>query len=61
MIRKTIFGLVAATALATAAFAPTAASAAYFGYGYGSDFSSYDSYKPFSGYSYGHRSQGYFY
>lgn len=61
MIRRTILGLVAAAALAGAAFAPTAASAAYYGYGYGSDFASYDSYKPSSGYSYGNRSQGYYY
>jgi hypothetical protein len=61
MIRKTILGLVAAAAVASAAFAPTAASAAYFGYGYGSDFASYDTNKPSSGYSYGHRSQAYYY
>ena len=61
MIRKTILGLVAAAALTTAAFAPTAASAAYYGYGYGSDFASYDSYKAYSGFSHGHRSQGYYY
>ncbi len=61
MIRKTILGLVAAAALVTAAFAPTAASAAYYGYGYGADFATYDTYKPSAGYSYGHRSQSYYY
>ncbi len=45
----------------TSTFAPTAASAAYYGYGYGADFATYDTYKPSSGYSYGHRSQSYYY
>lgn len=48
MIRKTILGLVAGAALVTAALAPTAASAGYYGYGY----KSY--YKPYYGYSYKH-------
>ena len=48
MLRKTILGLAAGAALVTAAFAPTAASAGYYGYGYG-----YRShYKPYYGYSY---------
>ncbi len=46
MIRKTILGLAAGAALITAALAPTAASAGYYGYGY----KSY--YKPYYGYSY---------
>lgn len=61
MTRKTVLGLVAAAILATAAFAPNAASAAYYGYGYRSDFTAYDTYKPSYGDGYGHRSQGYFY
>ena len=32
MLRKTILGLAAGAALVTAAFAPTAASAGYYGY-----------------------------
>lgn len=43
MFRKTILGLAAGAALVTAALAPTAASAHYYG-GYG--------YKPYYGYSY---------
>ena len=46
MIRKTVLGLAAVVALATAALAPTAASAHYYGYGY----KSY--YKPYYGYTY---------
>jgi hypothetical protein len=49
MFRKTILGLAAGAALVTAALAPTAASAGYYG-GYG--YKSY--YKPY--YSYGYRS-----
>lgn len=46
MFRKTLLGLIAAAALVTTAFAPTAASASYYGhYGYRSY------YKPYS-YSY---------
>jgi hypothetical protein len=56
MIRKTILGLVAASAIA-AAFAPTAASAGYYGYGYrsyGYSYKSYcyDCYRPSYGYGY---------
>jgi hypothetical protein len=51
MFRKTILGLAAGAALVTAALAPTAASAHYYG-GYG--YKSY--YKPYYGYSYGYRS-----
>jgi len=47
MFRKTILGLAAGAALVTAALAPTAASAHYYG-GYG--YKSY--YKPYYGYSY---------
>ena len=46
MFRKTILGLAAGAALVTAALAPTAASAGYYGYGYRSY------YKPYYGYSY---------
>jgi hypothetical protein len=53
MFRKTILGLAAGAALVTAALAPTAASAHYYG-GYG--YKSY--YKPYYGHSYGH-SYGY--
>jgi hypothetical protein len=62
MIRKTILGLVAAASLATA-FAPTTASAGYYGYGYGyrSHYSCYDCYKPSYSYSYGYKSYGYGY
>ena len=35
MIRNTVFGFAAAAALVTAALAPTAASAGYYGHGYG--------------------------
>ena len=48
MIRKLVLGVAAGAALVTAAFAPTAASAGYYGYGYG--YRSY--YKPYYGYSY---------
>jgi hypothetical protein len=59
MIRKTILGLVAASAIA-AALAPTAASAHYYGgYGYRSYYApsysygySYNYYKPSYGYGY---------
>jgi hypothetical protein len=61
MIRKTILGLVAASAIA-AAFAPTAASAHYYGgYGYrsyGYTYKCYDCYRPSYNYSYGYRSYG---
>jgi hypothetical protein len=56
MFRKTILGLAAGAALVTAALAPTAASAHYYG-GYG--YKSY--YKPYYGYSYGYKSYGYGY
>lgn len=49
MIRKTVLGLAAVVALATAALAPTAASAHYYGYGHGYKsygYSSYGYYKP---------------
>jgi hypothetical protein len=58
MIRKTILGLVAAASLA-AAFAPTTASAGYYGYGYRSHYSCYDCYKPSYSYGYGYKSYGY--
>jgi hypothetical protein len=45
MFRKTLLGLIAAAALITTAFAPTAASA---GYGYGYGYRSY--YKPYYNY-----------
>lgn len=45
MIRKTVLGLTAVAALATAALAPTAASAHYYGYGHK------HFYKPYYGYS----------
>ena len=51
MFRKTILGLAAGAALVTAALAPTAASAGYYGYGYG--YRSY--YKPYYGYNYSYR------
>jgi hypothetical protein len=54
MFRKTILGLAAGAALVTAALAPTAASAHYYG-GYKSyGYKSY--YKPYYGHSYGYRS-----
>jgi hypothetical protein len=56
MFRKTILGLAAGAALVTAALAPTAASAHYYG-GYG--YKSY--YAPSYGYSYGYKSYGYGY
>ena len=55
MLRKTILGLAAGAALVTAAFAPTAASAGYYGYGYG--YRSY--YKPYYGYYYAKPYYGY--
>lgn len=55
MFRKTILGLAAGAALVTAALAPTAASAGYYGHGYG--YKSY--YKPYYGHSYGYKSYGY--
>ena len=61
MIRKTILGLVAASAIA-AALAPTAASAHYYGgYGYRSYAPSYSygySYNYYPSYSYGYRFYG---
>jgi hypothetical protein len=60
MFRKTILGLAAGAALVTAALAPTAASAHYYGgYGYKSYGYSYgySYYKPYYGYrTYGYRS-----
>lgn len=50
MIRKTVLGLAAVVALATAALAPTSASAGYYGYGYGYGYKPY--YKPYYGYTY---------
>jgi|EndMetStandDraft_5_1072996.scaffolds.fasta_scaffold2129649_1 hypothetical protein len=55
MIRKTVLGLVAGAALVTAAIAPTAASAHYYG-GYG-----YNSYHYTPSYSYGYKSYGHSY
>ncbi len=62
MIRKTILGLVAASAIA-AALAPTTASAGYYGHGYRSYGHSYSyGYKSYNynyytpSYSYGYRS-----
>jgi hypothetical protein len=63
MIRKTVLALAAGAALVTAAFAPTAASAGYYGYGYRSYYKpyvyecSYNCYNP--SYSYGYKSYGY--
>jgi hypothetical protein len=61
MFRKTILGLAAGAALVTAALAPTAASAHYYGgYGYKSYYApSYNYYTP--SYSYGYKSYGYGY
>jgi hypothetical protein len=56
MFRKTILGLAAGAALVTAALAPTAASAHYYG-GYG--YKSY--YAPSYSYNYGYKSYGYGY
>lgn len=60
MFRKTILGLAAGAALVTAALAPTAASAGYYGgygygyksygYGYSYGYNSYNYYKPYYGY-----------
>ena len=55
MFRKTILGLAAGAALVTAALAPTAASAHYYG-GYG-----YKSYHYAPSYSYGHSYKSYGY
>ena len=58
MFRKTILGLAAGAALVTAALAPTAASAHYYGgYGYKSYYAPSYSY----GHSYGYRSHDYGY
>jgi hypothetical protein len=64
MFRKTILGLAAGAALVTAALAPTAASAHYYGgygyksyYGYGYKSYGYSYYKP---YYYGYRSYNYY-
>ena len=59
MIRKTILGLAAGAALVTAALAPTAASAHYYGYknyGYSYGYNSY--YKP--NYYYSYKPYGYY-
>ncbi|HWV53511.1 sulfur globule protein precursor [Pseudorhodoplanes sp.] len=67
MFRKTILGLAAGAALVTAALAPTAASAHYYGYGYKSYgyYGGYNSYyKPYYGYRYYkpyYRSYNYYY
>lgn len=66
MIRKTLLGLVAASAIA-AALAPTTASAGYYGHGYRTyykpvytyTYKCYDCYRP--SHSYGYRSYGYGY
>jgi hypothetical protein len=64
MFRKTLLGLAAGAALVTAAFAPTAASAGYYGYGYGyrSYYKPYYSYKHYNYYKphYGYRSYRYY-
>ena len=65
MFRKTILGLAAGAALVTAALAPTAASAHYYGYkSYGYSYNyykphynyykSYNYYRPHYGYRYGY-------
>ena len=66
MFRKTILGLAAGAALVTAALAPTAASADYYGYGYKSYYApSYSyNYAPsygYKSYGYGYKSYGYGY
>jgi len=55
MIRKTILGLVAASAIA-AALAPTTASAGYYGHGYRSHGYSYG----YNSYNYGYKSYNYY-
>ena len=69
MFRKTILGLAAGAALVTAALAPTAASAHYYGgygyksyhyapsYSYGHSYRSHD--YGYKSYGYGYRSYGY--
>ena len=48
MFRKAILGLAAGAALVTAALAPTAASAGYYGYGYRSHYApAYTYYRPY--------------
>lgn len=64
MIRKSVLTLAAGAALVTAALAPTAASAGYYGYRsyYKPHYSyeyCYNCYKPSYGYSYGYKSYGY--
>jgi hypothetical protein len=62
MIRKTVLGLAAGAALVTAALAPTAASASYYGYGYRSYYKPYSyeyCYNCYKSYSYGYKSYGY--
>jgi hypothetical protein len=59
MFRKTILGLAAGAALVTAALAPTAASAHYYGgYGYKSYYAPSYSYG-YRSHDYGYRSYGY--
>ena len=61
MFRKTILGLAAGAALVTAALAPTAASAHYYGgYGYKSYYAPSYGYG-YKSYGYGYRSYGYGY
>ncbi|MGD9924399.1 MAG: sulfur globule protein precursor [Pseudorhodoplanes sp.] len=64
MFRKTILGLAAGAALVTAALAPTAASAHYYGgYGYKSYYKPYYGYryyKPYYGYRSYYRSYRYY-
>lgn len=58
MFRKTILGLAAGAALVTAAIAPTAASAHYYGYGKSYGYYGYRSYyKP---YYYSYKPYGYY-
>jgi len=59
MFRKTILGLAAGAALVTAAMAPTAASAHYYGYGnsYGYSYGYRSYYKP---YYYSYKPYGYY-
>ena len=54
MFRKALLAVAAGAALLTAAFAPTAASAHYYGYGYGyyKPYYGYNYYKPHYGYRY---------
>jgi len=60
MIRTTVLGLAAGAALVTAALAPTAASAHYYGYGksYGHSYGYRSYYKPH--YNYYQPSYGYY-